>query len=283
MIDSFLESWDLFHLTWLTGWLIAFLLALVGTLVVARDQVFLGAAVAQTSTFGVALALWLAGLGAAAEIVWVHEESFPAVSAVAFSMLAALLAGRGGGRRESAEAVSGWLFLASASGSILIVAHSPHALEEVHRLVASSIIGATAHDVLVFSCLGAATVVLLGLARRPLFFATLDPGTASALGLPVTAWSVVSSLWLGLAVGLAIRSSGMLFTFGALVLPPLAARRLCRETWRMLYAAPALGLLGSVAGFVLANDRDLPPAQVAVAVWSLFLLLAWCLRALRGR
>jgi ABC-type Mn2+/Zn2+ transport system permease subunit len=283
VIESFVDSWELFHLTWLTGWLIAVLLAMVGTVVVARDQIFLGAAVAQTSTFGVALALWLAGLGAVGDAVWVHEEAFPAASAVAFSILAALVAGRGGGRRESAEAVSGWLFLASASGSILVVARSPHALEEVHRLVASSIIGATFDDVLVFAGLGAGTAAFLGLFRRPLLFATLDPTTASALGLNVRLWTVATSLWLGLAVGLAIRASGMLYTFGALVLPALAARSHCREMWRMLLLAPALGLAGSLAGFVLANDRDLPPAQVAVAVWCLFLLAAWIFRALRRR
>ena len=45
MITTFLESWDLFYLTYLTGWAIAAGLGLAGIIVVARDQIFLGAAV----------------------------------------------------------------------------------------------------------------------------------------------------------------------------------------------------------------------------------------------
>ncbi len=59
MIESFLASWDLFRDTYLVGWLLAVLLSLLGVFVVARDQVFLGAAVTQASTLGVALALAL--------------------------------------------------------------------------------------------------------------------------------------------------------------------------------------------------------------------------------
>jgi ABC-type Mn2+/Zn2+ transport system permease subunit len=281
VIQSFLDSWDLFHLTWISGWLIALLLSLVGTLVVARDQIFLGAAVAQSSTFGVAVALWIGGLGAAEALTWTHQEAFPAITAVGFSVAAALLAGRNEHRRESAEAVTGWLFLLSASGSILVVARSPHALEEVHRLVSSSIIGATETDVIVFGVHTLATTVFAGFFRRPLLFSTLDPDTALAHGLRVGLWTRASSLWLGLAVGLAIRSSGMLFTLGSLVLPALVARNLCREMRAMFIVAPSVGLAGSLAGFVLAHDWDLPPAQVTVALECLFLVLAWGRRALR--
>ena len=52
MIQEFVASWPLFHNTYLVGWLIALLLALVGVLVVARDQIFIGAAVSQASTWG---------------------------------------------------------------------------------------------------------------------------------------------------------------------------------------------------------------------------------------
>ncbi len=34
-------------------------------------------------------------------------------------------------------------------------------------------------------------------------------------------WGIITSAWLGLAVGLAIRTSGMLYIFGCLVLPAL--------------------------------------------------------------
>ena len=55
--ESFLASWRLFRYSYLVGWLVGLLLSLVGVIVVARDQVFIGAAVSQASTLGIALAL----------------------------------------------------------------------------------------------------------------------------------------------------------------------------------------------------------------------------------
>ena len=49
MIGRFLESWPLFHNAYLGGWLIGVLLATLGVLVVARDQIFIGAAISQAS------------------------------------------------------------------------------------------------------------------------------------------------------------------------------------------------------------------------------------------
>ena len=50
MIRSFLDTWFLFGHTWVVGWLVATLLSVVGVVVVARNQVFVGAAVAQSAT-----------------------------------------------------------------------------------------------------------------------------------------------------------------------------------------------------------------------------------------
>src|SRR5204863_460943 len=59
LLSDFIDSWRLFAHTYLSGWLIAIALAQLGCLVVARNQAFLGAAVAQASAAGVALAMVL--------------------------------------------------------------------------------------------------------------------------------------------------------------------------------------------------------------------------------
>ena len=82
MIASFLASWVLFQNTYLVGWLIAMVLSLVGVLVVARDHIFIGAAVSQASTLGIALALWVASWAMTEELVWLDSEVFLAGMAV---------------------------------------------------------------------------------------------------------------------------------------------------------------------------------------------------------
>lgn len=290
MLQDFWGSWDLFKYAYLEGWLVGLLLALVGVVVVARDQIFLGAAVSQASTLGIALALSLSTVFPFHHLIdesphgdsWFCCDSFQAVLAVVFSMLAALVTSWASrAKRESHEAITGWVFLLSSSLAVLLVARSQHGMEEVQRIVASktSIIGATVTDVKVFAVLLVITVLFIALAHRRLLLFVMDPPMASAVGLKVGRWAVGEALWLGLAVGLSIRASGMLQTFGSLVLPPLIAKNLCREVRWMFVVAPLVALVTNTVGFILANHfEDVPPTQVNVALASLLLLAVWLSR-----
>ena len=276
MIESFLASWDLFHQTYLAGWLIALLLSLVGVFVVARDQIFIGIAVSQASTLGIAI-----GMGAGSwlhlhDVAWISSDGFLSSMAVAFAILAALLTARrseAGG--ESHEAITGWVFLLSASLSILLVAHSPHGLDEIQRLLSSSLIGATTHDVWTFAGLSGFTILILGIAHRRLLLFAMDPPMAAAVGMRVSWWAAGAAIWLGLVIGLSMRVSGMLYTFGILVLPALVAKNLCREVRVIFLISPCIALSVGTIGFVLANHYDYPPAQMTVALLSGLLIVAW--------
>ena len=282
MIQSFLSSWALFHQSYLTGWLICLLLSIIGVLVVARDQIFIGAAVSQASTLGIALTMWAALVFQLERFSWFQSDVFFSAMAVIFSILAASITGRGGETgKESHEAITGWVFLISASLSILIVSHSPHGLEEIHRLLSSSIIGATTSDIWSFSLLTFLTVFLILLFYRKILLFTLDPSMASAIGMKMKIWSLATSAWLGLAVGLSIRASGMLYTFGCLVLPALVAKNLCREVRYMFLVAPIVAVGTGAIGFLLANQYDYPPGQMTVALFCLGLTIAWIFRRVR--
>ncbi|MBZ0169942.1 membrane protein [Candidatus Methylomirabilis lanthanidiphila] len=282
MIQEFISSWPLFQNTYLVGWSIALLLSLVGVLAVARDQIFIGAAMSQASTLGIALAMWIGAWIAPATLPWFHSDEFLSAMAVAFSLGAALITGGWAATdRESHEAITGWVFLGSASLSILIVSHSPHGLEEIHRLLASSIIGATRTDVWGFSALAGLTALFLAVTHRRTLLFLMDPAMAAAVGMHTGGWAAIISALLGLAIGLSIRSSGMLYTFGCLVLPALIAKNVCREVGPMFLVAPLVAVLTGAIAFVLANHYDYPPAQMTVALLSLALTIAWLFRRLR--
>jgi ABC-type Mn2+/Zn2+ transport system permease subunit len=110
----------------------------------------------------------------------------------------------------------------------------------------------------------------------------MDREMASAVGLNVVAWDRGLAVALGAALGLAIHVSGVVYSFGCLVLPALVAKNLCREVRQMLWMSPLVAFAAAVAGFVVANDQDLPPGQAAVAILSVMLLLAWIVRWRRG-
>ena len=280
MIAEFADSWPLFHNAYLAGWLIAVLLSVAGVAVVARDRIFIGAALSQASTFGIAVGMWGGAALSSDPESPVRSADFLSLLAVAFAVAAALATMRGGGR-GSREAVTGWVFLGSASFSILLLAHSPHGLEEIHHLVSSSIIGARPSDVWQFALMALATCGFVALRLERLTLFLMDPALAGALGMRTVRWDALVSVWLGLAVGFSMRVSGMLYTFGCLVLPGLAAANLCRETRSMFAVAPLLALACAGAGFVLAKRFDDPPAQMAVALLSVVWLAGMALGRLR--
>lgn len=274
MIEEFLSSWSLFHDSYLVGWLALVLLSMVGVIVVARDQIFIGAAVSQASTLGIAVAIWLGSLPVFADVEWMHEQVeslhsswLLAVSAVLFSILAALLTSKRATRGETThESTTGWVFLVSASLSVLLVYRSPHGMEEVQNLMASGIIGATSDEVWLFVGLVALVGGFLLVVRRRALLVLMDEEMARSLGIRTGAWNVGFACLLGLTVGFSLRCVGMLYTFGSLVLPCLAARNLCRRSLPMLVVGPLVGLITGVASFVLANHWDQPPGQLTVAL-----------------
>jgi ABC-type Mn2+/Zn2+ transport system permease subunit len=278
VISSFLDSWSLFGTTYGVGLLAAFVLAQVGIWVVARNQIFLGAAVAQASTLGVSLAL-AGGALAAGTGEWIGADAVPAASAVAASLLTAWLVARPrGAQSESAEALNGWVFLLASSVPVLLLAHSPHGLEEIQRLMFSTLLTASQVDLALFSLLAAGGMALTAGASGALLLFSVDPESATAFGLRPARWRALNAVWLGLAVGLAIRASGTLFTFGCLILPPLAAKGLCREVRVMAWVAPAVGAAAALVGFFVGNAADVPPAHATVALLAALVGATWLRR-----
>jgi len=280
VIPEFIESWPLFHDAYISGLLIAALLGLVGVAVVARDQIFIGAAVSQASMLGIALGI-RAGDIFADRVAERTLDIMHSVTGGATAILGAWLTGVTAATRDTRESMTGWVFLVSASLSVLVVAHSPHGLAEVNRLAASTIIGAHGADVVLFIVLLAVTVAAVVARRDAILLMLVDAEMARATGVRVRSWDRLLAIWLGVTVACSIHVAGMLYTFGCLVLPGLAARNLCRELTAMLFVAPVLGVVVSLAGFILANDLDYPPAQVAVALMAALLVASWGIRSLR--
>lgn len=275
MIGAFLDSWPLFQHAYLAGWMIAVLLGLLGVGVVTRDQIFLGAAVSQASVLGIAVAIVVGGSPLLADCAWCDDDWTHTLAGGLFAVAGAALTAVGRPERETHESLTGWVFLTSGSVAVLLLARSPHGMDEVNRLLASTIIGARPVDVAIFALLvlaaGAAALVL----HAPLRLVLIDREMASAVGLRVGRWDLGLAVALGTALGLAIHVAGVVYSFGCLVLPALVAKHLCREVRQMMWVSPAVALAAAVPGFVVANHWDLPPGQAAVAILCGLVPLAW--------
>ena len=276
MFNEFRLSWDLFRYTYISGWAIGLLLSVSGVFIVAKDQIFIGAAISQASTLGIAAALAAGSIFGAGSCPCFHSQFFIAAMAVLFSIAASVITSRKKERgHESEEAVTGWIFLLSSGLSILVVSKSPHGLEEINRLLSSSIIGATFTDAALFCFLFIVTAAFVYKFHRHITLLAIDAEMAAALGLKAGRWNFLLSAWLGLIIALSIRVSGMLFVFGCLVLPAMISKSFCREIKTMFWLAPAIAAAVNVSSFIIANSCDFPPAQLSISLMAVMLPFAW--------
>lgn len=93
-------------------------------------------------------------------------------------------------------------------------------------LLFGSFLGVTATQVWVLAGLAAGVLGILAVIGRPLLFASIDPESADARGVPVRLLEIGFMLLLGVTVAATTQITGALLVFAVLVSPPATALRL---------------------------------------------------------
>ncbi|HEX6537128.1 MAG TPA: metal ABC transporter permease [Gemmatimonadaceae bacterium] len=256
---------------------IALACSALGVWVVLRRIVFVGAALAELSSAGIALALWLAGIGIAPSVT-----SHPVAVSLLVTLAGALFFGLSGARsRVPADANIGVVYAVAAALGILLIAKARSG--EAHDIfLQGNILGITRGDTLVLLAV-TVPVLLVHLAfYKEFLFVSFDRETARTLGYRVTRWNLALYFTLGLVIASAMQFAGVMLVFNFLVLPAVTGLLLSRSMGGMFAWAIASGLAAAVMGFSLSVPFDLPSGPAIIAVSGAFVLLAWAWRA-RGR
>lgn len=279
MVAAFLQSWPLFCNTYIAAVMLGMTLAVLGVVTLARNQIFLGLAASQAATLGTSVGLWCLIAWFGAEYQLTHSDLFLPTMAIGSSILTVYLSGRSRGTRQgrtgSEEAVSGVIYLLSISGALVLLSQNPFGLEEVERIVKSSLIGASRVDAWVFSGAAVVTAAVFTILRRDLALYALDPEYSELIGGGERRLRLLTTLLLGAVLGFGIHVAGVVFVAGALVLPPLLARAVCRETQSMFVVSPLCFLLLSLPAFVVAHEYDIPPGQMVVSLLAVTVSVVW--------
>jgi zinc/manganese transport system permease protein len=210
------------------GTIVAVMAGVTGWFMVLRRQTFAGHTLSVIAFPGAAAAS-LAGLPVA-----LGYFSFCGLGALA-------LAGIAGSRRSlsgESAAIGALQALALALG-FLFVSLYHGVLNGLDSLLFGTFLGITSRQVIVLLAVAVATVALVAIAARPLFFASVDAEVARARGVPVGLLGFGFLLVLGLSVAATSQITGALLVFALLVTPAATAHQLT--------VRPALGLALSVA------------------------------------
>jgi zinc/manganese transport system permease protein len=210
------------------GTIVAVMAGVTGWFMVLRRQTFAGHTLSVTAFTGAAAA------GLAGVPVAVGYFTFCGLGALA-------LAGIGGARRSlsvESAAIGSLQALALALG-FLFVGLYHGVLNGLDSLLFGTFLGITTQQVTTLLVVATAAVMLVAVAGRPLFFASVDADVARAGGVPVALLGFGFLLVLGLSVAETSQITGALLVFALLVTPAATAHQLSSR--------PALGIALSVA------------------------------------
>jgi len=247
---------------------------LIGVFLVMRRLVFMGVALPQISSTGVAIALslplWfgfpLKDRGAHSG----HELAF--IGATTFSLAAilvlAFLDRRGRGQPEGRL---GTAYAVATALSLVVLAKNPFGEIGWLDLMKGEVITISNFDLALTAATLALVLVALGLFYKQLLLVSFDRTLAVTLRQNVVFWDALLYILIGLTVSVAVLSVGPLVAFGFLLIPALTAHLVASNMRMLTTLASLVGGAVALLGFWIAYQYDLPvgPTDV-VALGALY-------------
>jgi len=255
------------------GLIIGFVAPLVGVYLVGRRMIFLGVALPQVSTAGVAGAFFWHALFHQHEH---HEGDFwLALSGSTVFTLAAILALAVWENRSRARAEerTGVLYAFAGALSLLLVASDRIAEIGILGLLKGEIIAIPTSELLVLAVGYTVIVAALWLFKKDLLLVSADRDLARSFGKKVLVWDLVLYLIIGTTISLGVLLVGPLVMFGFLIVPPLIAGRLTTGIRHLPLAASLFGGLTAFVGFAVSYKLDWPMGPTDVALVCVVLAL----------
>lgn len=229
----------------------------LGIFVVLRRTVFLGAALAEVSSAGIATAI-LAGVNP-----MLGSLSFVVAGVAAFSA-------RPSRRQLPQEASVGVGYALAAAMAVLLI-HLGTGEAHMLDVLTGNIIGVEATDLWVALAVFAGVMGVHALCFKEFLFTSFDPETAASQGYHTRLWDALLFLTVGIAVATSIRLVGTLVTFAYLVVPAVSALGVCRSLRTAIATIPFVGVLPAVVGYYLSYRLDLPTGATVTTVMVVLL------------
>jgi ABC-type Mn2+/Zn2+ transport system permease subunit len=251
---------------------------LVGVYLLLRRLVFMGVALPQISSCGIAFAFALHtwGLvphleGAEHSLAFAGSSLFTLLALIIFSVLAR----RG---RVLAEGSIGTGYVLAGAWSILLLVKNPYGEHGLLERLRGEIIAIPNADLAWTAAAFGVVVLVLFLFRKEFLLTSFDREMAITLRKNVFFWDLLLLLLIGLTVSMAVLSVGPLVTFGFLLIPPLIAHPFARNMRQFSLIASGIGGISALAGFAIAYRLDYPVGPTDVALLGVFYGLAFVVR-----
>ena len=261
-----------------TSVLIGLVCPLVGVFLVMRRLVFLGVALPQISSTGVAIALslplWLGFKLTDHGAHGAHALAF--AGSIIFSLTAVLvlafLERRGRGHPEGRL---GTAYVVAAALGILLLSKNPYGEIGWLDMLKGEVIAISNFDLLLTAATLALVLAALALFHKEFLLVSFDREMAMILRKNVVFWDMLLYVLIGLTVSMAVLSVGPLIAFGFLLIPALMAHLFAHNMRQFTMLASLVGGVVAFFGFWIAYQYDFPVGPTDVVLLGVLYAIAW--------
>jgi ABC-type Mn2+/Zn2+ transport system permease subunit len=275
---SWTDVWDSLRaipgmqISLLASVLVAVICAYIGVFVVLKRIVFVGTALAQISSAGIALAFLL---GQSVPFFDKH----PLGVALVVTLLGTLIYSQQTlSRKIPQESIIAIGYLIASSLTILLIVKTPKGPEEINELLAGSTVTVQRPDLILMAIVFFGVALVHALFYKQFLFVSFDREVAATQGYKPRVWDLVFYFVLGLTITMAIQNAGLLSVFAYMVIPAVTGLLVARRMATAFTVAVAAAVVAAVTGFLFALKLDLPPSPPTIAIGAIILSLVWASR-----
>lgn len=242
---------------------------LVGVFVMQRDLAFAVHGVSELSFAGAAAALLFGGSVVAGSI--------------GGALAAAILIGILGARARDRNSIVGVLMPFGLGLGILFLSLYDGRSANKFSLLTGQIVSVSNPDLGWLIAISLFVLAGILLMWNPLRFASLDPESAAARGVPTRAVGLAFMVLLGLIVAVSVHIIGALLVMALLVTPAAAAMRVAAGPVVVPLLAAGFGFVSAVGGILLALAGTLPVSPYITTISFLIYAGCWLVQRSRAR
>jgi zinc transport system permease protein len=252
MIDFFtIFEYQFFQNAIIAAILTSILAAMVGTYIVSRKIVFICGGITHASFGGIGMAYFF-GLSP-----FVGAAFFAVASAAGIEYISV----KGRVREDSAIAII-WSF--GMALGIIFVFLTPGYTPNLMSFLFGNILSVGMTDIYILLAFSLFNIVLFSVFYRPILQTAFDPEFSTVMGIKVGFFRYLMSVIIGLSIVLTIRTIGIILVLSLFTIPQLTAMVFTRNFIKIIPLAALWGIIGSLAGLILAYGMNIPSGAAII-------------------
>lgn len=244
----------------ISGIVLAFLLAVLGTFVVLKNMAFFADGIAHASLAGIAIGI----------IFSVNPLLSAILLSIVFAVIIFVLQDK---YKLSGDAAIGILFASGMATGVLLITLQPGYQPELISFLFGNILAITQLEVIIVVAMSALITAFVFFNLKKLILISLDSETAHISGVKVKRLQLMINIILAVSVVLGIKVLGIILVSALLIIPITTAKLFASSFKKLLVITMFISEITVIVGIFVSYHYDLPTGPTIVLAGTCFFLI----------